>query len=79
MDCAFRIRNDIAHGERSYDLFDKIKIGGNETLAQEIYWKTKVIVAQMIILAASKLIKNPDMRNLKFNEDDLLDLIYKKK
>jgi len=78
LDVGFRIRNDIAHGERSYDLYDKIKLAGKEKLAQEIYWKIKVIVAQMIILATSKLITNPDLRNLKFNEDDFLDLIYKK-
>ena len=78
LDVGFRIRNDIAHGERSYDLFDKIKIGGKEQLAQKIYWKIKVIVAQMIILATSKLITNPDLKNLKFNEDDFLELIYQK-
>ena len=32
----------------------------------------------MIILAASKLMTNPEMRNLKFNEGDFLELIYKK-
>ncbi|MCB0748642.1 MAG: hypothetical protein KDC90_14370 [Ignavibacteriae bacterium] len=76
LDIGFRMRNDIAHGERSYDLFDKIKIGGKEKLAQHIYWKIKVIVAQMIIFATSKLLDNPDMRNLKFNDDDFLNLIY---
>lgn len=76
LNTGFRIRNDIAHGERSYDLFDKIRIGGKEKLAQDIYWKIKVIVAQMIILATSKLITNPDLKNLKFNEDDFLELIY---
>ena len=78
LDTGFRIRNDIAHGERSYDLYDKIKIGGKEKLAQDIYWEIKVIVAQMIIIATSKLITNQNMRNLKFIEDDFLDLIYKK-
>ncbi len=77
LDLGFRIRNDIAHGERSYDLFDKVKIEGKEKLAQDIYWNLKVIVAQMIIIATSKLITNPDLRNLKLNEDDFLKLIYK--
>lgn len=77
LDLGFRIRNDIAHGERSYALYDKVKIGGKEKLAQDIYWNIKVIVAQMIILATSKLITNPDLRNLKFNEEDFLELIYK--
>ena len=78
LDLAYRIRNDIAHGERSYDPYDRVKLNGKETLAQMIYWKTKNLVAVMIIKAISKLIHNEDMRNLRFNADDLIELTFRK-
>lgn len=78
LDIAFRIRNDIAHGERSYDAFDIIKFRGKEIQAEEIFWRMKTIVAIMITKCISKLICNPEMKNLKFNENDLLEEIYKK-
>ncbi|HCW06021.1 MAG TPA: hypothetical protein DGG95_01505 [Cytophagales bacterium] len=77
LDVAYRIRNDIAHGERSYDLYDYVKLGGKETLAQMIYWKMKTIVACMLIKSLSKLIENTEMRNLRFNSDDFIDLTFK--
>lgn len=77
LDVAYRIRNEMAHGNFSYDLFDHIEIEGREVLAQDVYWKMKSIVANMIGKAIAKLIPHPDMRNLRFNEDDLLDIIYK--
>jgi hypothetical protein len=49
LDLAYRIRNDITHGERSYDAYDYVKLEGKEILAQEVYWKMKGIVAVMII------------------------------
>ena len=78
LDLAYRIRNDIAHGERSYDPYDRVKLNGKETLAQMIYWKMKNVVAVMIIEAISKLIHNEDMRNLRFNADDLIELTFRK-
>lgn len=78
LDLAFRIRNDIAHGERSYDANDIVKLRGKDIQAEEIFWRMKTIVAIMITKCISKLICNPEMKNLKFNENDLLEEIYKK-
>jgi len=77
LDVAYSIRNDIAHGGQSYDPYDKVKLGGKETLAQMIYWKMKTVVAVMIIKAISKLINDKNMKNLRFNTDDFINLIYK--
>lgn len=76
LDLAYSIRNEIAHGGQSYDPYDKVKLGGKETLAQMIYWKMKTIVAVMIIKAISKLINNESLRNLRFNSDDFIDLTF---
>ncbi len=78
LDSAYKIRNDIVHGEKSYDSNDIIRIQGKETLAETVYWELKEIVAAMIILAISKLIKNKEMRNLRFNQEDLINKIFKK-
>lgn len=78
LDVAYRIRNDIAHGERSYDPYDYVKLDGKETLAQMIYWKMKTIVAVMMIKGISKLLNNPEMRNLRFNTDDFINLTFEK-
>ena len=78
LDLAYRLRNDIAHGERSYDPYDFITLDGKEILAQDVYWKMKNIVAFMIIKGISKLIANKDMKSLRFTEDDLITLIFKK-
>lgn len=78
LDVAYRIRNDIAHGERSYDPYDHIKLDGKETLAQMIYWQMKGLVANMMIIAISKLLNNEDMRNLRFNSDDFINLVFEK-
>lgn len=78
LDLAYRIRNDIAHGERSYDPFDKVKLDGKEILAQNIYWEMKVVTASMLIKAISKLLSNKEMKNLRFIDQDLLIQIFKK-
>jgi hypothetical protein len=78
LDLSYRIRNEMAHGNFSYDLFDHVELEGKELLAQDIYWKMKVVVARMIGKAIGKLLSKPDMKNLRFNEDDLLDIMYKK-
>ena len=78
LDVAYRIRNDIAHGERSYDPYDYVKLQGKETLAQMIYWQMKSIVAVMMIKGVSKLLKNAEMRNLRFNTDDFINLTFSK-
>jgi hypothetical protein len=78
LDVAYRIRNDIAHGERSYDPYDYVKLDGKETLAQMIYWQMKGIVAVMMIKAISKLLNNKEMRNLRFNTDDFINLTFEK-
>ena len=77
LDLAYRIRNDIAHGERSYDTYDYVTLDGKEILAQTVYWEMKTVVACMLIKAISKLIKNEDMRNLRFNTDDFINLSFK--
>jgi len=77
LDVAYRIRNDIAHGERSYDPYDKVKLDGKEILAQMIYWKMKAIVSAMMIKGVSKLLSNPKMRNLRFNTDDFINMTFK--
>lgn len=76
LDHSFRIRNQIAHGERSYTGFENIKIQGKDKLSEDIYWEMKWIVASMILKGISKLIKNPAMRNLRFNNDDLINSIF---
>ncbi len=76
LDLAYRIRNDIAHGERSYDPYDKVRLSGKEILAQDVYWNVKTIVAVMIIKGISKLLNNKDMRNLRFIDEDLLNTIF---
>ncbi|HYF32819.1 MAG TPA: hypothetical protein VD993_16960 [Chitinophagaceae bacterium] len=78
LDLAYKIRNEIVHGGISFDPFDKVKLEGKEILAQSVYWKTKTIVAQMLIKAISKLLNNKDMRNLRFNIDDFINLTYQK-
>lgn len=78
LDVAYRIRNDIAHGERSYDPYDYVKLEGKETLAQMIYWKMKAIVAVMMVKGISKLLNNPELRNLRFNTDDFINLTFEK-
>lgn len=78
LDVAYRIRNDIAHGERSYAPYDYVKLEGKDTLAQMIYWEMKPIVAGMIITGISKLLNNPKMRNLRFNTDDFINLTFEK-
>lgn len=79
LDLAYKIRNDIAHGARSYDPYDKVNLEGQEITTQMIYWKMKGIVAGMIIKAISKLISNEDMKNLRFNSDDFINLAFKSK
>ncbi len=76
LDAAFIIRNNIVHGERSYDVMDSIKIGGKEMAAQKVYWDMKFVVAQMIIIALNKMINTTDMKNLRFTFDDLLNNIF---
>ena len=78
LDLAYKIRNDIAHGERSYDSRDRVKLEGKEIPAQMIYWKMKNIVAVMIIKAIVKLISNEGMKNLRFNSEDFINLTFKK-
>lgn len=78
LDAAYRVRNDIAHGERSYDLFDYIKVQGEETLGQELYFDMKGIVNQMLILAISKLMSMPGMKNLRFTEEDFINDMFSK-
>jgi len=78
LDVAYRIRNDIAHGERSYDPYDYVKLEGKDTLAQMIYWQMKSIVAVMMIKGISKLLINSQMRNLRFNSDDFINLTFEK-
>jgi hypothetical protein len=78
LDIAYRIRNDIAHGERSYEPYEMVKFEGKETLAQQIYWKMKTVVARMMIKAISKLLNNPEMKNLRFNTDDFINLTFEK-
>lgn len=77
LDLAYRIRNDVAHGERSYDNFDRVKLAGKEILAQEVYWKMKNVAAGMIIRAISKMLASPNMRNLRFTPDDFINLAFK--
>lgn len=77
LDLAYRIRNDIAHGERSYDANDLVKLEGKEIRAQMVYWKMKSIVAVMLIKAISKLIDNEGMKNLRFTTDDFINLAFK--
>jgi hypothetical protein len=79
LNIAFRMRNEIAHGARYYGVFEHVKVSGKEVLAQSIFWQMKAIVAFMIIKAISKLISKPDTKHLRFNEDDLNDLIFKNK
>ena len=76
LDTAYKIRNDIVHGEKSYDSNDLIKIQGKETIAEAVFWEIKTIVASMLIHGISKLINNQEMRNLRFNHDDLINKIY---
>lgn len=76
LDLAYRIRNDVAHGEKSYDLFDKVTLGNKEILAQDVYWKMKKIVAGMIIFASRKLLADSQRTNLRFNMDDLFSKIF---
>lgn len=78
LDVAYSIRNEIAHGGQSYDPYDKVKLDGKETLAQMIYWKLKPIVATMIIKAISKLLEDMNMKNLRFNSDDFVNLTFEK-
>lgn len=78
LDVAYSMRNEIAHGGQSYDPYDKVKLEGKETLAQMIYWKVKPIVAVMIIKAISKLLKDKNMKNLRFNSDDFVNLTFEK-
>lgn len=78
LDVAYSIRNEIAHGGQSYDPYDKVKLEGKETLAQMIYWKVKPIVAVMIIKAISKLLNDKNMKNLRFNSDDFVNLTFEK-
>lgn len=77
LDKAFQIRNDIAHGERSYDSFDKIKFLGKEIAVEQVYWEMKKIVVLMLIRAISKLLKDNKIKNLKFNHEDLLNVVFK--
>lgn len=77
LDTSYKIRNDIVHGERSYDSNDPIKIGGEGTIAEIVFWELKVIVARMLIKAISKLMKDSQLRNLCFNEDDFINSIFK--
>jgi hypothetical protein len=76
LDVAYRIRNDIAHGERSYDPNDYVKLEGKHILAEMIYWQMKSIVAAMIIKGISKLLNNLERRNLRFNTDDFINLTF---
>jgi Apea-like HEPN len=78
LDLAYRIRNEIAHGGLTFDPFDSIKLEGRDILTQTVYWKTKNIVAGMLIKAISKLLNNKEMRNLRFNVDDLINLSFQK-
>jgi hypothetical protein len=79
LDLAYRIRNDIAHGGRSYDPYDWVSLDGKEILAQQVYWEMKGIVAIMIVKATSKLLHNKEMRNLRFNTDDFISMAFAKK
>lgn len=77
LNCAYSIRNEIAHGGYSYQPFEKVKLGGKDVLAQDVYWQVKSLVANMIIKAISKLIQNTDIKNLGFNFDDFINRIFK--
>lgn len=76
LDLAYRIRNEIAHGGHYYDAFDKVKLNGKEILAQDVYWELKGVLAVMIIKAISKLLSKKEMKNLRFNEDDLINKVF---
>ena len=78
LDLAYKIRNEIAHGGLSYDPFDKVKLEGIEILVQNVYWQTKRVVAVMLIKAISKLLHNRDLKNLRFNIDDFINLTFKR-
>jgi hypothetical protein len=77
LDLAYKMRNDITHGGLSYDPYDKVMLEGKEILAQTVYWKIKSITAAMLVKAISKLISNKDMKNLRFNTDDFINLSFK--
>lgn len=78
LDCAFKIRNDIVHGGKYYDVYESVKIGGKEVAAQKIYWDMKIIVARLIIKALSKMINTKGMKTMSFSFEDILDKIYPK-
>ncbi len=78
LDVAFRIRNDIAHGERSYESADKVMFLGKKISCEEVYWEMKTIVVMIMMVAISKLLRTPGMKNLKFSNDDLLDVLFNK-
>ncbi len=76
LDHAFRIRNQIAHGEKSFTGYEYLKVDGKQKLSEFIYWEMKWIVACMILKSISKLIQNPEMKNLRFTNDDLINGIF---
>jgi hypothetical protein len=77
LDLAYKLRNDIAHGERLYNGVDYVKLDGKDILAESVYWKMKWVVASMIIKAISNLIDNKEQRNLRFSTDDFINKIFK--
>ncbi|PPL04272.1 hypothetical protein [Parapedobacter indicus] len=79
MDVAYFIRNNIAHGSISYNPYDRIKLENNEVMVQDIYWEMKGLVASMLIKGISKLLQNPNMRNLRFTMDDFIHLLFPKR
>lgn len=73
---AFRMRNEIVHGENSYSGMEKVKICGKEVLSQEVFFNLRKIVAEMIVTALFKLVKNEKMKNLRINHNDIIDTIF---
>jgi hypothetical protein len=72
----FKIRNEIVHGGRHYNGMEKIKFQGKEILSQKLFWDLKLIVQKMILFAIKKLRENPEMKNLRFTEVDLMKKFY---
>ncbi|MBS0028247.1 hypothetical protein ACTJJ0_05705 [Chitinophaga sp. 22321] len=76
LDLAFQMRNEIAHGAKSYDPYEYVKLGGEKILAQAVYWRMKSLVAHMIVLAIIKMMKVPGMKTLRFDYEDITKLIF---
>lgn len=74
---AFKIRNNIAHGGKSYTGMEKIKIEGKEVLIQTLFWEVRKIVGKMIWKGLDKLDKNRAMKNLRITFTDVLDYVFK--